>query len=140
MTYRFLQCRKDNATMTREEITTFLDSSEHITMDNTDQHIFDHITEGRGLNNRTTGPIAIEAMFDLYRAGIMAGRLKTVMKERDSDEVLDSEIDIGEIIELVKADKDEDKTNAYIAIADYVKRALDEVYIKGYMRAVHDET
>ena len=126
--------------MTKDEIITFLDSSEHITMDNADRHIFDRLTEGRGLNNRTAGPIAIETMFDLYRAGIMAGRLKVVMKERDSDEVLDSEIDIDKIIELVKADKDEDKTNAYIAIADYVKNALDEVYAKGYMRAVSDET
>ena len=120
-----------------ERTRSFLDSAELITMDASDQKAFDTIFKCRLGESHNW---EIPTLLDIYRAGLLAGHLKSALKER-GDDTIDSEINISELIGIIAGDdpKKLDDSELYVEVLDYIQMALDRAFTAGYLRAIKDE-
>lgn len=120
-----------------ERTKSFLDSAELIAMDASDQRAFNTIFKNQlGESHEWEIP----TLLDIYRAGLLAGHLKSALKER-GDNTVDDEINIDELIGIIAGDDPQklDNSSLYVEVLDFVQIALDKAFTAGYLRAIKDE-
>ena len=116
---------------------SFLDSSDLIRMDASDQKAFDMIFKNQLGESHSW---EIPTLLDIYRAGLLSGHLKSALKER-GDNTVDDEINIDELIGIITDDdpKKLDDSKLYVEVLDFIGPALDRAFTAGYLRAIKDE-
>ena len=120
----------------QEKTRAFLDSSDLLRMDVTDQKAFDMIFRNQLGESHSW---EIPTLLDIYRAGLLSGHLKSALKER-GDNTVDDEINIDELIGIITDDpKKLDDSKLYEKVLDFIEPALDRAFTAGYLRAIKDE-
>lgn len=135
--------RKDGATMERETLGNMLEAVNSEWMDGNGQEVANVFMEAVGVTASNNAAVRrlIPTMLDMYRAGLIMGRVRDLLEVRRGKDIAAGYT--GEMIRKAtggrRTDAEIDTDNGtWLAVHDFLEARMNDAYKEGYIQARKD--
>lgn len=133
--------RKDGAIMEKETLENMLEAVNSEWMDGNGQQVANIIMEGYGATSSNNAAVRrlIPAMLDMYRAGLIMGRVRDLLEVRRGKDTAAGYVE--PLISKVtggRQQETETDNGVWLAVHDLLESCMDKAYKEGYIQARKD--